>query len=139
MAESKYGKYVMREPRGVVEEDGKIVFEGLKVTPAMTGYDCSILYSAITQPEVNVSKPHSHDFPEFFGFFGSNSRDLYDFDAEIEMYLGGEKHVIDKTSVVYIPAGLDHCPLIFKRIGKPVMWLEVIMTPKYTRKPPKSG
>ena len=67
-------------------------------------------------------------------FFGSNPLDLYDFDAEIEFYLGGEKQIINVPSIVTVPAGLIHCPLIFKRIGKPVMWVEVMLTSHYDRK-----
>jgi hypothetical protein len=137
MAESKYGKYVIREPRGQIhDDDGKTIFDGILASPEKLGLDCQILYSTVMEPRLSVDKPHKHDFPHVMGFFGSNPLDLYDFDAEIEFYLGGEKQIINTASIVSVPAGLPHCPLNFKRIGKPVMWMEVMLTSHYERKEP---
>jgi hypothetical protein len=136
MAESKYAKYVLKEPSGQLH-DGS-VFNGILASPEKLGLDCQILYSTITEPSLSDDKPepHKHDFPHVMGFFGSNPLDLYDFDAEIEFYLGGEKQIINAASIVSVPAGLIHCPLVIKRIGKPVMWLEVMLTSHYERKEP---
>ena len=136
MAKSEYGKYIFREPRGQIEQDGKIVFDGLRVSSDQVGVACNVLYSAITREHIMVDKPHMHDFPHFLGFLGSNPLDLYDFDAEVEFYLGGEKHIIDATSIVFVPAGVSHCPLNFKRLGKPIMFMEVMLTSEYKRKEP---
>ncbi|MFH1647091.1 MAG: hypothetical protein ABID71_05365 [Chloroflexota bacterium] len=136
MARSKYGKYIIREPRGTVEENGKVKWRGVRVDHDQLGADCHLLYAAVTEPYVMVDKPHVHDFTHFLCFFGSNPLDYYDFDAEVEFYLGGERHIIDATSVVSVPAGLTHCPLIFKRIGKPIMVMEIMLTGHYVRKEP---
>lgn len=137
MAESKYGKYIIKEPRGQIQDDnGKTIFDGIMVRRDQTGVDCNVLYSAVTEPHVLVDKPHMHDFPHFLGFIGSNPLDIYDFDTEIELYLGGERHIIDATSMVFVPAGLPHCPLNFKRIGKPIRMLEIMLTSHYERKEP---
>jgi hypothetical protein len=133
MAESKYGKHIIREPRDQIYEDGALRFDGILVESEKLGTNCNIFFSAVKEPRVDEANPHVHDFPEVFGFFGSNPQNLYDFDAEIEFYLGGEKHIIDTMAIVSIPAGLSHCPLIFKRIGKPVLWLELMLTSKYGR------
>jgi hypothetical protein len=134
MVESQYAKYILREPKGQLH-DGT-VFDGFLATPEKLGVDCQILFSTIIKAnlEGDESEPHKHDFPHVMCFFGSNPLDLYDFDAEIEFYLGGEKQVIDAPSIITVPAGLVHCPLIFKRIGKPVMWVEVMLTSHYDRK-----
>jgi hypothetical protein len=99
------------------------------------GVDCQILFSAIIKAslEGDEPEPHKHDFPHVMCFFGSNPFDLYDFDADIEFYMEGEKQIINAPSIVTVPAGLMHCPLIFKRIGKPVMWVEVMLTSHYDR------
>ena len=134
MAESQYGKYVLREPKGQLHTGE--VFEGFLASPEKLGLDCQILYSTITKPSLEGDEPkaHKHDFPHVMCFFGSNPQDLHDFDAEIEFYLGGEKQIINAPSIVTVPAGLIHCPLIFKRIGKPVNWVEVMLTSHYDRK-----
>ena len=134
MAESQYAKYILKEPKGQLH-DGT-VFDGFLASPEKLGVDCQILFSAITEAslEGDEPEPHTHDFPHVMCFFGSNPLDLYDFDAEIEFYLGGEKQVITTASTVTVPAGLIHCPLVVKRIGKPVMWVEVMLTSNYERK-----
>ena len=31
-----------------------------------------------------------------------------------------EKHVLTKATAIYIPAGLYHCPLVFKEVTRPI-------------------
>ena len=133
MSDSKYSKYILKTPKGTLH-DGT-VFEGFLASPDKLGVDCQILYSVITEadPEGDEIKPHVHDFPHVMCFFGSNPLDKYDFDAEIVFYMEGEKQIIDAPSIVTVPAGLTHCPLIFRRIGKPVTWVEIMLTSHYGR------
>ena len=53
--------------------------------------------------------------------------------AEVELYLGeeGERHVITHTTIVHIPKGMIHCPLNFKKIDRPIMFLNVPLTAHY--------
>ena len=133
MAESKYSKYILKTPKGELH-DGT-VFGGFLASPDKLGVDCQILYSVITEadPKGDEMKPHVHTFPHVMCFFGSNPFDKYDFDADIEFYMEGEKQIIDTPSIVTVPAGLSHCPLVFRRIGKPVTWVEVMLTSHYDR------
>ena len=134
MAESQYAKYILREPKGRLHDGTE--FHGFLASPEKLGLDCQILFSSIIKASVkgDEPEPHVHDFPHVMCFFGSNPKDKYDFDAEIEFYMGGEKQIIDSPSIVTVPAGMTHCPLIFKRIGKPVIWFEVMLTSHYSRK-----
>jgi hypothetical protein len=61
-------------------------------------------------------------------FIGGNPLDITDFGAEIEFTLGGEKHRINTTAVVSIPKGVEHCPIVFKKVTKPIIFLEVSLT-----------
>jgi hypothetical protein len=66
---------------------------------------------------------HTHDFDEFIGFIGvADQDDPYDLDSEIEVWLGGEKYMITRSCLIYVPKGLPHCPIRFTRIGKPVLF-----------------
>jgi len=134
MAESKYARHVLREPMGKLERDGKVVFEGILGMPKQLNTKCQLLYSIVTKAHVNEATPHIHDFPIVMSFIGANPKDINDFDAEIEFYLGGEKQVITTTAIVSVPPGLAHCPLIFKRVGKPIVFLEVMLTDNYSRR-----
>ncbi len=62
-----------------------------------------------------------------------NPADIQDFGAEIEASLGPEleKHIITKTSCISIPANLPHCPLHIKKVTKPIVFLEISLTPAY--------
>jgi len=89
--------------------------------------DCSMGYHHISKP-ISFNDPHSHSFPEMLCFIGSTPGDLTDLGAEIEITLGGEKHLIDTAAVVSIPAGLEHCPIVFKKVDRPLVFLEVSLT-----------
>ncbi len=89
--------------------------------------DCSIGYHCISKP-MSFDHPHSHDFPEMLCFIGGNPEDITNLGAEIEFTLGDEKHVINTTAVVSIPSGLQHCPIVFTKVAKPLVFLEVSLT-----------
>jgi hypothetical protein len=92
-------------------------------------------YSYFTGPPFQFEEPHIHDYDQFLCFLGTpeNARE---FDAEVEVSLGdeGEKYLVDKTTIVHIPAGLTHCPLNFKRVDKPVLLVNITLSPKYVKK-----
>ncbi len=135
MAESKYGRYFFEKP--IVE--GKfaprlIFFSGKYVGEK----DFSLLWNCVAEPFLMVEEPHSHDFDQFLHFYGANSLNIADFDAEVELSVGeeGEKHIINEPTVVHIPKGLIHCPLYFKVVNKPVVFMNVALTPQYMKSKP---
>ena len=65
---------------------------------------------------------HSHDFDELIGFFGTDPADSYNLGGEVELWLDDEKHEIDRSCIVYVPAGLKHCPLRFHRVDRPIFY-----------------
>ena len=61
---------------------------------------------------------------------------VFDFDADIEFTLGKkgedeELYHITKPTIIRIPAGVYHCPLHFKRVDKPVLFLATLFTPMF--------
>ena len=54
---------------------------------------------------------HSHNFSEVLTIFGTNPEDPTYLGAAIEFWLEDEKFILDKSFLVYIPAGMIHCPL----------------------------
>lgn len=92
----------------------------------------------ITSPHPMINQPHKHEFPQYLNFFGANPYDPREFDAEIEMTLGedethGEKHIITRPTSLYIPAGIYHGPLNFKVVNKPVLFIDIAVSGKYSR------
>ncbi len=66
-------------------------------------------------------KAHKHDYDEVIGFIGTNPNDIWDLGAEVELWLEDEKHIITRTSLVSVPAGMQHCPLRTRNIVRPVL------------------
>jgi hypothetical protein len=79
--------------------------------------------------------PHSHDFDFYLFFLGRD--DMGDLGAEIELGLGKEQeiHTITTPTSVYVPKGLVHCPLNFKRVDKPILFVHALLAAKYTKMP----
>jgi hypothetical protein len=84
-----------------------------------------------------VAEAHTHDFDQIIFFLGGDPNNVGDFGAEVEMHLGEnqEKYIINYTSCVYIPAGLLHCPLDIKRVNKPIMFIDVTLSPGLSIRP----
>jgi hypothetical protein len=76
--------------------------------------------------------PHVHQGHEVLCFVGGDPENINDFDAEIEIKLGeeGEAYIITTPTVLSLPRGLVHSPLTFKRVTKPVFFIEVTSIPK---------
>jgi hypothetical protein len=133
--QSKYGKYI------ISKDILQIVPEGYTGTSIYSHKgelkaDVSMGYHCVTKP-ILFSRTHSHPNAEILCFIGGNPTDIKDFGAEVEMSLGPEleKHVITQTSCVSIPANLPHCPLNIKKVTKPIVFLEISLTPSYKAVP----
>ena len=91
--------------------------------------DCSVGYHCIAKP-MSFDHPHSHAFAEMLCFIGGDPSNVFDLGAEVEITLGeeAEQHTITTASVVSIPAGLRHCPIVFRRVNRPLVFLEISLT-----------
>jgi hypothetical protein len=69
---------------------------------------------------------HSHDYPEIVLHIGTDPKHPEYLGGIIEFMVGGEKIVIDKTSALFIPRGVDHGPLTWKSVEKPHIQMVVM-------------
>jgi hypothetical protein len=65
-------------------------------------------------------KPHSHSSIEVLTMFGTNVDDPGDLGGEVEFWLEDEQFMLTKSFLVYIPAGMVHCPLVTHRMTMPI-------------------
>ena len=77
--------------------------------------------------------PHVHDTDEIIGFFGNNPDEPYDLGGEIEIWLDGQKHLITKSALVFVPAGMKHCPLILRRVDRPIFHFTTVTGHHYDK------
>jgi hypothetical protein len=136
MKESKYKKYFLTEPGLRNTPRIKMANPSAYIDSALhfgTQTNFSMAWRYIKEPMLFDRVPHSHQFDEYLCFLGGNLENIFDFDATVELYIGqeGELHLIEQPTVVYIPAGLIHTPLTFKRVDKPVLFQPIPLTPDY--------
>jgi hypothetical protein len=130
MAKSKYEKYVLRNPY-------KTVFKLESISAHDGELKCGMImaYQPVDEAFVMPPKSHKHDYAQVLCFLGSNVLNVREFDAEVELTMGeeGEIVTINSPGMITIPAGVYHCPLNFKRIGKPIVFMEINLTGEYKR------
>lgn len=146
MAESKYGKYIVTELK-IPESKQKIAEEYSKYATRILWMDDNVVEGAFHMntswfwkagPTTEV-KAHTHDSDEIIGFFGSDPQNPYDLGGEIEFWLEDEKHILTRSCLIFVPAGMKHCPLILKRIDRPIFHFSIVTGGQYIKEetPPK--
>jgi mannose-6-phosphate isomerase-like protein (cupin superfamily) len=137
MAEKKYEKYVVREamrPKdfldpmaaGFMTMPPLIFLNGDKPVRGSNQF-LEVVWiwdegAAAVNPE---RPPHSHEFDEVFVFLGSNREDPNDLGGEVEFWLGEgkdtEKYLLNTSTCIFVPRGLVHLPMIFKKVKRPFL------------------
>ena len=85
-----------------------------------------------------TEQEHTHTFDEVIGFIGSGGeKDPRSLGGEMEVWLGGEKYLITKTCLIFVPAGVKHCPIRFNRVDSPILFFTFSMATTYQRTPTK--
>jgi len=147
MAESKYEKYIRRNVQAPTDiqqrhPEVKSPVLGLMSDQSFGNKNFALSWWPISQPFEMVSETHAHDFDQFLLFVGGDVNNMLDLGGEVELTLGEkggelEKFVFTTATVVYIPAGLLHCPLNFKKVNnpnKPILFQDLFFARDYKRK-----
>jgi hypothetical protein len=64
---------------------------------------------------------HVHDFEEIMGWYGCDPENPDDLHGEIEFWFEDEQYFITKSCIMYVPAGVRHCPLKIHNLKKPLL------------------
>lgn len=79
-----------------------------------------------------IFEEHVHDdCDELIGFFGSDPDNPNDLGGEIEFTIGGEAHLLTKSSIIFAPAGVTHNPMRILRVDRPIFHFSVITKSMY--------
>ncbi|MGD1118227.1 MAG: hypothetical protein ABR886_01925 [Dehalococcoidales bacterium] len=72
--------------------------------------------------ELKIMDANTQHYDRFFGFYAFNYDNIRDLCAEMEISIGGEKHLVKKSGAMFIPANLEVGPMIFRNITKPIFF-----------------
>ena len=137
MAESKYGKYVLREPRSEPPPRRTITAPGVSISEAlMSGIekiDCNFNFVGVLAPHVLADPPHEHNCDEILFFIPADSENWPELGGEAEVALGEEweKHTITTAAVICLPKGVQHAPIFMKRVDKPFYFGHILLASSY--------
>jgi hypothetical protein len=126
MSENKNEKYIVTElktpptsPEAAAryaQFAKRILWLDDNVVPGAFQMNCSWYL----RPAPGITEPHTHEYDEIIGFFGSDSDDPNNLYGEVEMWLEDEQYFLTQSCMIFVPAGMPHCPLILRRVERPI-------------------
>ena len=141
MSNSKYSKYIVTDVKRNLElsshriEPEEVLSSPRSLPTPVMWLDGNVIPDAFYSEAVwiwpecaserTVAKAHTHPFDEIITFFGTNWEDPYDLCGEVELWLEDEEFVMTKNFLAFIPAGMKHCPLIVRRVDRPIFHFNV--------------
>jgi len=133
VAESKSNKYIVDRPvqevgveKPVSGRHNPSTYMSNKLVPGSNTYiEMGWIYA---MPDTNpYILEHTHDYDEIIVHIGNDSRNREDLGAEIDIVIDGETFSIDKTSAVFVPKGVKHGPLTWKRVDRPHFEMTIML------------
>ena len=125
MSGPRFAKNIITLP--MAEEHGYEIKDGPDVMSAMAYLDGAVIPGAFYvethwfhKPTKYSPRKHTHDFDEVLAFMGGDPEHPLELNGEIELYLEDERYLLTKSCLVFIPAGVDHCPMNFLRVDRPI-------------------
>lgn len=114
-----YDKFAKR----IIWMDGDVVPGAFQMNTAW--------YSAVPERDP-IFPEHCHDdSDELIGFFSSDPNNPYDLGAEIEYSIDGEAHLLTRSTMIFVPAGVPHNPMRILKVDRPVFHFSVVTKAKY--------
>ncbi len=86
------------------------------------------------QGEVNTYTKwqcHTHSVDEILCFYGSDPENPYDLCGEVELVIGDESHVLTRSTLIYVPAGVPHSTPLVNKIDRPMFHFSMVMSKDY--------
>lgn len=77
-------------------------------------------------PKTHIDE-HVHDYDEVVLHLGIDPENREDLGAEVEIMMDGQPVTIDKTSALFVPRGVKHGPLTWKRFDRPHIEMTIML------------
>ena len=149
MAERKYSKYIITEPKppspqylkkkeeqrksGSYVESTPMFRLDDSVAKGAFYTDCVWLWDKKGANAVQSEIAHTHDFDEVLGFAGTIRANPRELGGEIEFWLEDEQYIFTKSCLIFVPRGMKHLPLLFRKIDSPIFFFTTGNGTMYTR------
>ena len=142
MADTKYGKYFIEYDPARWPKERRPVMVRMEES-VMKGSHFYLVHWMLPNGPNPIGDfpyaghpPHIHKDAELLFHIGTNPNDPMDLGAEVEMYMGAEleRHVITRTTVIYIPPNFIHAPWRPLKTERPWIFIEVNQGPSHTEK-----
>ncbi len=122
---------VVREPNVVEFKPWKSIHDTI-TSPMITAWGAkdipesklAIGFAYITTPDTLGGDTHSHPHDQWIFLIGGDSKNFLDFDADAEMLLGDKVRKVNYPCYFFVPKDTPHCPLVIKRVGKPLVFID---------------
>ena len=135
--QEEYGKYVLNELKmpanrplseAYRQRATKVLWMDGENTPGAFNVNVTWLWKAT---DFNHDEAHKHDYDEVIGFFGNDPERPNDLNAEVEFWLEDEKYILEKSTLLWIPRGLTHCPLRVVSVKQPIFHFTTVRSGSY--------
>lgn len=144
MAETKYGHLFVTDPRDAsadfADENNEdtslpnigpgLALMGTKEFPGSKAFVTTAFIRPSSERMLWVPV-HQHDYDEIICWKGLDPDNPKDLGAELFMTIDGEEHIVNTTGSVYIPAGVDHCPLGWNYVERTFMFNVILLNGVY--------
>ena len=143
---SRYARYIITEPKRHGPPPGKkmppppppkaktshMVSLDSEVSPGAFYVDFVWIWSG---DMTMAPEAHAHNFDEMIGFVsGPDKANQRAIEGDVSINIGGDNYKIKQSSLVYVPKGAMHCPIVFKKIKRPVLCFTIGNTKMWGQK-----
>jgi hypothetical protein len=132
MPKSKYRHYIKK--LGFTKNADGLYRQGTQLSGKPFGLDFHVQYGtylAAGSMRTGPNASHRHDFDQVMVWIGTDTGDMGDLGAEVEVCLGEEweKYMVTTSSSLAVPRGMPHFPAIINRMERRFIYMEVSCAP----------
>jgi hypothetical protein len=130
-----YEKYIVRKPAYEViagtpvknrQGPSSMTFMSRNQVPESKAYVEGGWVWGMPDPNPHIFEHIHRDFEELVLHFGNDHEHPEELGTEIEFSVGGQPLTLDKTSMVFVPKGVMHGPLVWKKYSSPHLEMAII-------------
>ncbi len=133
--DTDYEKYLVRKPVYEViagtpvknrQEPASMTFMNRNLVPECDIYVEGGWVWGMPDPNPHIFDHVHRDFEELVIHYGTDHEHPEELGAEIEFHLGDQPLKVDKTAIIFVPKGVSHGPLIWKKYSAPHLEMAIV-------------